>query len=117
MNGAGTHTAPDHSSDMGPSVITVNFGLKGRHIMMAFAGLASLVTTVGAAGWLVLPAKQTDLHRVETSLQELRKDLQSTQEATKSLTVAVDEMTKAVKLIRVNAAAPRPKAKPKGIFD
>ncbi len=115
MNGAGTQNAPDHSSDMGPAVITVNFGLKGRHIAMAFAGAMGLITTAGTAGWLVLPAKQSDLTRVEKSLDEIRGDLKATREGMKS---AIDELSETIKLLRVSAPPrPRAKPKPKGFFD
>lgn len=121
MNGASASMQPEsanrHSDDMTPAVVTVNFGLKARHIAMVFAAAVGLLTTAGTAGWLVLPAKQTDLARVEKSLDEIRGDLKATREDFKG---AVAELTSAIKLLRVNALPPRPKPskpKPKGIWD
>lgn len=98
-NGSGNHPAGEPLSE---SVVTVNFGLTWKHILsvtaMIITGLGSLAT----AGWLVTPAKQTDLTRVEQKLEKIGAELEAGRDLTKRLTIAVDELTQKVKLIRVD---------------
>jgi cytoskeletal protein RodZ len=102
-NGAGQ---PLHgeavSSDMGPTVISVNFGLKARHIVMAFTFIAGLIGTGGVTGALFWPAKQQDMTIVQQAVAELRTEMKSMQEATTRLVVAVEGLQSSVDDLRTS---------------
>ena len=66
------HGATNGSNGSDTPVIYVNFGLKWRHIAGAITALVAAVGGLGTAGWLVLPAKQSDMTRVERGLEEVR---------------------------------------------
>lgn len=92
-----------------PHIIRVNLGLSWRHLAAGIMAFSGAVGSLTAAGWLALPAKQSDLTRVEQSLQTVEKDLKNQQEITLKLIQAVERLDTSVKAIRINA--PRPKTK------
>lgn len=100
----GTPT-PDHE----PTVVTVNLGLKWRHLIAGFLAVSGAIGSAATAGWLVLPAKQSDLTRVEQSLDVVRSDMKTQQEITLKLIQAVERLDNTVKTIRV--VAPKRKTK------
>jgi hypothetical protein len=103
-NGSGAAQAGTHSdgyADMGPTVLQVNFGLKARHIIIAFSGLVAAFSAAAGAGWLVLPAKQSDLTRVEQGLDAIRMEVRAMQGITERLTVAVQGLQGAVEELRM----------------
>lgn len=95
-----------------PAVVTVNFGLKGKHLAAACVGLASLIGSGALAGWLVLPS---DMRVVQNDVQRLSQDMVNMQQAVTKLTTAVEVLslqiaTKGTSKPRAAAKAP-PKAK------
>lgn len=101
LNGVQPEGHNDVSGDMTPSVITVNFGLKWKHLAMAGAALASVFTTVAGAGWLVLPAKQTDMIEVQKQLVVISERIGQADETRAKLIDAVDKLTRRIDLIPV----------------
>jgi hypothetical protein len=91
---------PEGYSDLGPTVVTVNFGLKARHIMMAFTFAAGLLGTGSLAGYLFIPAKQQDMTIMQQVVAELRGEVKGTQEATTRLVAAVEGLQNAVDRLR-----------------
>lgn len=102
LNGAEPLSAVDSSGDMNSSVVTVNFGLKWRHLAMGATALASVFGSIVGAGWLVLPAKQTDMTVVQQQLAKNTEKLDQTTDALAKLTEAVDRLNQQVKLIRIS---------------
>lgn len=102
-----------HSDDMGPAVITVNFGLKARHLIAAFGLFASGIAGLGTAGWLVFPAKQSELAEVRSEVREITAKQQTIQTSVDNLTAAVEELTRTVKFTKASTPAPRSRPKPK----
>lgn len=69
--------------------------------MAGFLAVSGAIGSAATAGWLVLPAKQSDLTRVEQSLDIVRNDLKTQQEITLKLIQAVDRLDTTVKTIRI----------------
>jgi hypothetical protein len=100
-----------HSDDMGPAVITVNFGLKARHVVAAFGLFASGIAGLGTAGWLVFPAKQSELAEVRSEVREIATKQQTVQTSVDALTAAVERLTGTVDDL-VKVSGQRPKVRP-----
>lgn len=102
INGTGEHIeVPAHSDEMSePSVLQVNFKIGWKQVGMAFAMVFSALTTLTAAGWLALPAKQSDMTEVQHSLVIIAQDLKATRVATDALSQTVLELTRTVKTLQ-----------------
>lgn len=108
----GSPTTPPQP-DGEPTIVTVNLGLKWRHLAAGVAAIMGAVGSASAAGWLVLPAKQSDLTRVEQTLKTVETDLKDQREMTVKLVQAVDRLTDTVKLLQISTRPvqrKRPKA-------
>jgi hypothetical protein len=75
------------------AVIRIDLGLTGKQIMMGLGGLASIVTAGITAGWLFLPAKDTDLRKLEGVVQIVTQKQEASNSAIERLTLAVDNLS------------------------
>ncbi len=89
---------PDSYEGMQSAVIKVNFGLTWKHIAALVLGVPSVIGSVGLSGWLVMPAKQTELVAVQTQVKavETRLDGVSNQvrDGFTQISVAIEELRK-----------------------
>src|SRR5688572_9262900 len=92
LNGTGEHMSAAEPTN----VITVNLGIKARHLAVLGTMIVGLFTSGTAAGWLFMPAKQTDLTRIEESLNGVRNDMQTMRTVTERLTVVLQDLQSAV---------------------
>lgn len=66
---------------MAPYVVTVNLGLKWRHIVAISSTIGAGIAAMIGAGWLVLPAKQTDMTLVTGKVALIEADVKETRDA------------------------------------
>lgn len=72
----------------------VDFSLSAKQITAVFSLIVAAVGALGTAGWLVLPAKQTDLLQLQEQFRQM-------QEVTGRLTSAVNDLVVSVDQLRV----------------
>jgi len=84
-----------------PPVVTLNLGLTWRHLAAGVMAVSAAFGSMSAAGWLVLPAKQTDVTRIEQSLVNVERDLKSQQEITLKLIQSIERLDATVQRISV----------------
>lgn len=95
MNGTGDHVSVADAG--GPPIVTINqINLTGKQIVSIGSMLIGAIMSAYAAGWLFLPAKQSDLEaltRVVVALDTAQKESKG---AIERLTVAVDNLSNIV---------------------
>lgn len=105
---------PDSYADMQSAIIKVNFGLSWRQIATLVVGMPALIGSVGVSGWLVMPAKQSDVTKLEQQVTAIKTQVQQVQDVGVKLTDAVSELARNVQVLvdRPRVPAPMPKRKP-----
>ncbi len=98
LNGSGMHAAAEAENEL--PLVRVDLSLSAKQITAVFAVLVSAVGALGTAGWLVLPAKQTDLEQVRIVVQHLQGEFQEMQKVTMQLTGAVNDLVTSVNQLR-----------------
>jgi hypothetical protein len=109
LNGTGHAMNQNHDEGAAPQVADIRFELTWKNLTAAATSIVAAVSALGAAGWLVLPAKQSEMVEVQRQLVTVNKQLVDTQEGVRQLTLAVKDLSDVVKLIKVSV--PQPKAK------
>lgn len=105
--GNGMYTAPDTQppvppsgyQDMTPNVITVNLGIKMRHIVAGFTMLGGVAASGGIAGYLFIPAKAEDVKTLEVRVKTIDDKVDILQNASVKLTEAVQQLTLGVQTL------------------
>ncbi len=92
------HAAAEAENEL--PLVRVDLSLSAKQITAVFAVLVSAVGALGTAGWLVLPAKQTDLEQVRIVVQHLQGEFQEMQKVTMQLTGAVNDLVTSVNQLR-----------------
>lgn len=94
VNGTGntvqSETAPH---DAEPSIVNVNLNLKWKHFVAAGGMVASLAGTLLTAGWLALPAKQSDVDLIQKQVVQIQDQVAIVQNVSLNLTNALDRLT------------------------
>lgn len=96
MNGLDPSHGPERSDPMEPSVITVNLGIKARHIMWAATIVGGMISSGALAGYVFIPAKDRDVKALEIQVQQIGTRLDSLQPVVLRLTEAVDALARNV---------------------
>lgn len=96
---------PDDYTDEHPHVIKINFGLTWKHIAAVALGAPAFFASLMGTGWLVLPAKQSDLKHLEQQVTGISQQVHDLQNVSLRLTTAVDELTASVKRFTDRPAA------------
>ncbi len=73
-----TQTAAPGNSPSPQNVLTVNLSLNWKHLTAIWGGIIALVGAMIGAGWLVLPAKQTELDAVQRDLVTIKSEMNAT---------------------------------------
>lgn len=105
----GTEGPVPHSDDMHQAVIHVNFGLSWTKIRNALLGAAALVTSLAAAGYIWIPAKDQDVKLLTTQVVSLMQTVEKLNTTLVSLQTTVDQISKQPRL----QVAPRPLEEPR----
>lgn len=103
MNGTGQSSYPGLGSQLPTNeqpVVTINLGLSAKQILAGFGGLSAAIATATTAGWLFLPAKNSDLQAVKAVVEIVRSEQQTSRDAVARLTVAVDNLAAVVEGLR-----------------
>jgi hypothetical protein len=96
---------PDSFDHMQSAVIKVNFGLTWKHIAALVLGVPGLVGSIGLSGWLVMPAKETDMQAVKVQVQSVETRLEGVSNQVRDVSI---QMTTAIDELRKMAARPMP---------
>lgn len=109
------------------AVVKIDLGLSGRQIIGAFTAIGTFIVTAFTAGWLFLPARDSDLKTLQGIVEIVRQqhaDFQRQHEASRDalarMTVAIDNLSYVVeglrqappKVIERVLPSPRSRAKP-----
>lgn len=81
-----------YSPDMASNVVTINFGLKWRHIAAVVFGAPAFVASLATAGWLVMPAKQSDLEAVKQQVSVVERSVKTVEDVGLRLTAAMEKL-------------------------
>jgi len=103
---------PPEGYDMQEHVLRVNFGLSWKHIAAVVFGLPAFAGSLATAGWLVMPAKQSDVTRIEQQLTGVSNQVNGLQEISLKLTTAVDALAANVDRMTLQVSVPKPRRKP-----
>jgi hypothetical protein len=115
LNGVQPGAPPESYDDMQEHVLRVNFGLSWKHIAAVVFGLPAFAGSLVTAGWLVMPAKQSDVTRIEQQLTGVSNQVNGLQEISLKLTTAVDALAANVERMTTQPAlqvVPKPRRKP-----
>jgi hypothetical protein len=124
MNGAtepygGRTNRPNNDDGEHPQpVIRIDLGLTGAQVLAALGGLATIITTGLTAGWLFLPAKDSDLKATQALVEIVRGEQRDSRATIARLTQAVDNLAGIVAAMKdappivVERVAPAPDAAP-----
>lgn len=105
MNGAVTPDAapvPMQAAPLAPAVTINQINLTWPQILSAAGSVIAAIWSAYAAGWLFLPAKESELKEVTKVVEVLQTGTKSNREAIERLTVAVDNLSTIVE--RINQA-------------
>lgn len=75
-----------------PYVLTINLGLKWRHIVAISSTIGAGIAALIGAGWLVLPAKQTDMTAITDKVAVIEADIRETRDAVNRMQGDVDSL-------------------------
>jgi hypothetical protein len=75
-----------------PVAVKIDFGLTGRQILLALGGLATIITSGISAGYIFLPAKETDVQALRVVVEKVSTDMVRVTTAIEGLTAAVDRI-------------------------
>lgn len=108
----GNHSTPNgiggQNSSTEATVVKLDIGLTGRQIYMGLVGLAGTLTTIlggfATAGWLSLPAKDSDLQSLKQVVEIIRADQAASRDVVTRLTLAVDNLAQIVERTQGGAA-------------
>ena len=105
---AGSQPAPppDSYAGMEAAVIKVNFGLSWKQILTLCVGAPTFIASIGFSGWLVMPAKQSDVTTLERQVTGISHQVNGLQEVSLRLTSAVDKLATTVERL-ANRPQPR----------
>lgn len=78
------------------NVVALQVVLSAKHVAAAFAALCAGVGGMVTTGWLVLPAKQTDLAALQASVAEVREMQRQARDERSQIKTAVDGLTRVV---------------------
>lgn len=99
-------------TDMLPVITVSQFALTWDHIVKLGTLVFGAIMSAYAAGWIFVPAKQTELEALTRVVQVLQTGQAETREAVGRLTLAVDNLASKVVELR-DRPAPRAPAAPK----
>ena len=123
---------PPSAYDVPPTesaVVKIDLGLSGRQIIGAFTAIGTFIVTAFTAGWLFLPARDSDLKTlqgvveiVRQQQQDFQRQLEASREAVVRMTMALDNLSGVVeglrqtppKVIEKIIQAPRARARSPG---
>lgn len=126
----GTQQPPDAYNAPQPTetaVVKIDLGLSGRQILWALGSFATFLTTAFTAGWLFLPARDSDLQTLRGVVEIVRqqqldfqRQLESSRDAVSRMTLAIDNLSGVVeglrqappRVIEKILPAPRSRARP-----
>jgi hypothetical protein len=126
----GTQQPPDAYNAPQPTetaVVKIDLGLSGRQILGAFTALGTFLVTAFTAGWLFLPARDSDLKTLQGVVEIVRqqqldfqRQLEASRDAVSRMTMAIDNLSGVVeglrqtppKVIEKIIQAPRSRARP-----
>lgn len=98
----GTQQPPDAYNAPHPetAVVKIDLGLSGRQILWALGSFATFLTTAFTAGWLFLPARDSDLQTLRGVVEIVRqqqldfqRQLESSRDAMARMTMAIDNLS------------------------
>jgi hypothetical protein len=99
----GTQQPPDAYNAPQPTetaVVKIDLGLSGRQILGAFTALGTFLVTAFTAGWLFLPARDSDLKTLQGVVEIVRqqqldfqRQLESSRDAMARMTMAIDNLS------------------------
>jgi hypothetical protein len=105
-----TYNAPPAET----AVVKIDLGLSGRQILGAFTALGTFLVTAFTAGWLFLPARDSDLKTLQGVVEIVRqqqldfqRQLEASRDAVTRLTLAVDNLSGKIQEIRTISSASR----------
>lgn len=87
---------PSQSQQAQGNVVALQVVLTAKHVAAAFAALCAGVGGMVTTGWLVLPAKQTDLTALQASVAEVRTMQQQARDERHQIKTALDGLTRVV---------------------
>jgi hypothetical protein len=95
----GTQQPPDAYNAPQPTetaVVKIDLGLSGRQILAGFTAICTFLVSAAAAGWVFLPARQTDLEAVSAIVRVVQQEQTKNQEIVSRLVLAVDNLASVV---------------------
>lgn len=105
----GTQQPPDAYNTQQPeaSVIKIDFGLSGRQILAGLGAIGTFFATAITAGWLFLPARDSDLKTLQSVVEIVRqqqtdfqRQLEASRDAVARMTMAIDNLSGVVEGLR-----------------
>jgi hypothetical protein len=91
---------PSNDGSEPPPVIRIDLGLTGAQILAALGGLATIITTGLTAGWLFLPAKDSELKATQALVELVRVEQRDSRASILRLTQAVDNLSSIVAALK-----------------
>lgn len=99
-----------------PPAISINLGFTTAQIAAGFATLLTLIGSGAFAGWLFIPAKDTDLQALKAVVELIRTDQLAQKTALGQVSATLDGLVRSVDDLRTQrVAVPRPTAKPRAV--
>lgn len=114
----GTQQPPDayNMPHTEASVIKIDFGLSGKQILAGLGAIGTFFATAITAGWLFLPARDSDLKTLQGVVEIVRqqqidfqKQMESSRDAISRLTLAVDNMSGMIDRLQRSPIIPKAK--------
>lgn len=100
--------------DVQPNIITLNLGLKARHIVTAFSIISGILASGGLAGYLFIPARQDDMIAIQKQVLVIDQSVKSVQDVAGKLTDAMARLGDQVQALidrPIPSEIPTPKRK------